>query len=59
MRVLDVQERVKLIEISKEWAEQIADRAEPGRKNPRGYPEKFDEIYKQLEKTVSAVMSEK
>jgi len=59
MRVLDVQEQVKLIEISKEWAEETANHASPGRKNPIGYPREFDNIYKQLVKTASEVMLEK
>jgi len=57
MADLDPQVQIKLIDTSKEWAEQIADHTEPGRKNPRGYPKKFDEIYKQLAKTVSEAMS--
>jgi len=58
MRVLDAQERVKLIEISKEWAEETANHDSPG-KRPQAYPKEFDNVYKQLEKTMSTVMPEK
>jgi len=51
---LDPQVQVKLIEISKEWAEKVADHTAPaGSKMPKGYPKEFDNIYKQLVKTMS------
>ena len=54
MADLDPQVQVKLIEISKEWAEKTADHAGPGpTKRPGSYPKTFDTIYKQLAKTVS------
>ena len=58
MANLDPQVQVKLIEISKEWAEKTADHASPSTR-PKGYPREFDDIYKQLAKTVSATMSGK
>lgn len=52
MTDLDPQVQIKLIEISKEWAEKINAFAnwDVARKN---YVENFDTIYKQLAKTVS------
>lgn len=51
---LDPQVQVKLIEISKVWAEETADHAAPGpTKRPGSYPKEFDNIYKELAKTVS------
>lgn len=52
MADLDPQVQIKLIEISKEWAEKTADHASPSTR-PKGYPKEFDGIYKQLVKTVS------
>ena len=57
MRTLDAQEQIKLIEISKEWAEKTADHDGPG-KRPKSYPKEFDNIYKQLAKTLSEPISE-
>jgi len=57
MADLDPQVQIKLIEISKGWAEETTNKEFPG-KMPKDYPEKFDEIYKQLTKTVSAAMLE-
>ena len=54
MLSLDPQIQIKLLEISKEWAELTADHAGPAPKNPQSYPKEFDNIYKQLVKTVSA-----
>ena len=54
MANLDPQVQIKLIEISKVWAEETADHAGPGpTKRPGSYPEEFDNIYKKLAKTVS------
>ena len=59
MAHLEPEVRIKLIDISKEWAEKVADHAAPaGSKMPKGYPKEFDNIYKQLAKTVSEVMLE-
>ena len=52
MANLDPQVQIKLIEISKEWAENTADHDGPG-KRPKSYPKEFDNIYKELAKTVS------
>ena len=53
MADLDPQVQIKLIEISKEWAENVNTFGEweVARKK---YVENFDNIYKQLVKTVSA-----
>lgn len=60
MADLDAQVQVKLIEISKEWAEEKANHSGPGpSKSPGSYPKEFDNIYKKLAKTVSEAMSEK
>lgn len=57
---LDPQVQVKLIEISKLWAEETANHSSPGSsKSPGSYPKEFDNIYKKLAETVSATMSEK
>jgi len=51
---LDPQVQVRLIEISKVWAEETANHAGPGpTKRPGAYPKEFDTIYKELAKTVS------
>jgi len=52
MTDLDPQVQIKLIEISKEWAEETANTSGPT-KHPKTYPKEFDTIYKQLVKTVS------
>lgn len=52
MANLDPQVQVKLIEISKEWAEETANKHNPTRM-PKSYPKEFDTIYKQLVETVS------
>jgi hypothetical protein len=52
MANLDPQVQIKLIEISKEWAEEIANKSHPSRM-PQDYPKEFDSIYKQLVKTIS------
>jgi len=49
---LEAQVQVKLLEISKEWAEKVADHTGPGT-IPKAYPKEFDNIYKQLVKTIS------
>ena len=52
MTDLDPQVQIKLIEISKEWAEETANTNGP-MKHPKSYPNEFDNIYEQLVKTVS------
>ena len=52
MADLDPQVQVKLIEISKEWAQLASKNTDPYNV-PKAYPKAFDEIYKQLAKTVS------
>jgi hypothetical protein len=52
MTDLDPQVQIRLIEISKEWAEETADTMGPT-KHPKSYPKEFDTIYGQLVKTVS------
>ena len=49
---LDPQVQVKLIDISKEWAEKSHERVDAF-SIPKVYPKTFDDIYKQLAKTVS------
>ncbi len=49
---LEPQVQVKLLEISKEWAEKVADHNGPGT-TPKAYPKEFDNIYKQLAKAIS------
>ena len=54
MANLDPQVQVKLIEISRVWAEETANSSGPGPgKRPNSYPTKFDNIYKKLAQTVS------
>ena len=53
MANLEPEVQIKLLEISKEWAEQTADYAGPNPKNPISYPKEFDTIYKQLVKTTA------
>ena len=55
MADLDPQVQIKLIDISKDWAEKTANSEGP-RTMPKSYPSEFDAIYKKLAKTV---MSEK
>ena len=57
MAHLEPEVRIKLIDISKEWAEKVANHTGPGT-IPKAYPKEFDNIYKQLAKTVSEVMLE-
>ena len=52
MANLDPQVQIKLIEISKEWAEETANKSHATRM-PQDYPKEFDKIYKLLEKTTS------
>ena len=52
MADLDPQVQIKLIEVSKEWAEKTANRGQP-RDMTENYPKEFDNIYTQLVKTVS------
>jgi hypothetical protein len=52
MANLDPQVQIKLIEISKEWAEKI-DTFKDWEVARKKYVENFDTIYKQLVKTVS------
>lgn len=49
--------RIKLIEVSKEWAERVAIHKEGGKQNPLAHPKEFDTIYKQLTKTISEAMT--
>ena len=53
MTNLDPQVQIKLIEISKEWAERKANKEHPGLMI-NYYPKEFDPIYKELVKTISA-----
>lgn len=55
MAHLDPQVQVRLIEISKEWAVETANKNSPS-PMPSRYPEEFDKVYKKLEKTVSEAM---
>jgi len=48
----DPQVQIKLIEISKEWAEKSHERVDAF-SIPKTYTKTFDDIYKQLAKTVS------
>ena len=52
MTDLDPQVQIKLMEISKEWAEKITDKDRPS-SLPKAYPKEFDNVYKQLLKTMS------
>jgi len=52
MANLDPQVQIKLIEISKEWAEKTIRNPSP-ENIPKVYPEQFDHVYKRLAKTVS------
>lgn len=49
---LEAQVQIKLLEISKEWAEETANKGNPTRM-PKSYPKECDTIYKQLVKTIS------
>lgn len=52
MANLEPQVQIRLIEISKEWAEKIDERAN-WTVMRKAYLENFDNIYKQLVKTIS------
>ena len=58
MANLDPQVQVALIEISKEWAKGIIVK-KFGSERISDYPKEFDNVYKQLAKTVSEAMSAK
>ena len=49
---LDPQVQIKLIEISKEWAEKTVPHTSP-ENIPEAYSKQFDHIYKKLAQTVS------
>jgi len=57
MASLEAEVRIKLIEVSKEWAEKIANYKGSGSQHPADYPKEFDTVYKELTKTVSEAMS--
>jgi hypothetical protein len=58
MANLEPEVQVKLIDISKEWAEKIS-KKRYNSERPSEYPKEFDGVYKQLAKTVSGAISGK
>ena len=57
MADLGTEVRIKLIEVSREWAGKVADHKAGAKHNPLDYPKEFDAIYKQLTKTISEAMT--
>ena len=53
MRVLDVQEQSKILEISKDWADKLNRPGANTELRRKEYLENFDIIYKHLVKTIS------
>lgn len=52
MRVLDVQEQIKILEISRAWTEELVDKSIGQQHKRDHYLENFDAIYEHLIKTL-------